>query len=303
MRIILTISSFFIFCGLFAQHTPLVGHYLNNQMPLNPGFTGYQGSPEVNLSFRKQWMKLEGSPNTQLLSYSTRFKDDKNAIGFIMSRDEIGISSSFGFNASYAHVFKLTKTLNWSLGAAAGIQSLRNNWSLINTTDPNDLAFMLPSSSLIAPYASFGTVLFNKKFFVSLSVLNLITSVQKGASLETGSDFANHTYYMGGGFKHTINADLDLNYGLLVKYHQVAPIQADVTISAEYKQMFKGGVSYRSGDALILLVGYNVNQQFSIGYQYDLTLSALAPYNSGSHEINLRYLFKFYHYTANPQFF
>src|SRR5690606_21234209 len=104
MRIILTISSFFIFCGLFAQHTPLVGHYLNNQMPLNPGFTGYQGSPEVNLSFRKQWMKLEGSPNTQLLSYSTRFKDDKNAIGFIMSRDEIGISSSFGFNASYAHV-------------------------------------------------------------------------------------------------------------------------------------------------------------------------------------------------------
>ena len=303
MKKLITILTLFTCVAGMAQHNPIVGHYLVNPLPLNPGFTGYQGSPEANLSFRKQWVNLDGSPNTQLLSYSTRFKDDKNALGVMMFRDEIGITQSFGFTLNYAHVFKLTKNLNWSLGAAGGVRSLTNNWSAVSTTTPGDQAFMIPNTSMVAPYASFGTVLYSKSFFVSISALNLITSVQRGSKLVTGSEFLNHTYYIGSGYNHKLNPDLTLRYGILAKYRDNAPLQGDITVSGEYKQMFKAGVSYRSGDALVFLAGYNVNKQFSIGYQYDLTISSLGPYNSGSHEINLRYLFKYYHYSVNPQFF
>jgi hypothetical protein len=45
------------------------------------------------------------------------------------------------------------------------------------------------------------------------------------------------------------------------------------------------GVSYRTNDALAIILEYRSNSYFRIGYSYDITLSKLRNYSSGSHEI------------------
>jgi hypothetical protein len=52
------------------------------------------------------------------------------------------------------------------------------------------------------------------------------------------------------------------------------------------------------------LLGFQVNEAWLIGYSYDLETTRLARYNSGSHEIFLRYeLFKKNNKVKSPRFF
>jgi len=58
-----------------------------------------------------------------------------------------------------------------------------------------------------------------------------------------------------------------------------------------YNKRFWGGVSYSVGGALTALVGIEMLNGIKIGYSYDFELSPLLKYNSGSHEITVRYCF------------
>ena len=51
------------------------------------------------------------------------------------------------------------------------------------------------------------------------------------------------------------------------------------------------GVSYRTGDAVIAILEYQVIPQLRIGYAYDATTSDLNNYSSGTHEIMLGFDF------------
>ena len=58
-----------------------------------------------------------------------------------------------------------------------------------------------------------------------------------------------------------------------------------------YKAAYKAGLGYRQKEAVMLLLGYNLNHQVAVGYSYDLTVGELKDYSSGSHEIQLQYKF------------
>ncbi|WP_144891139.1 type IX secretion system membrane protein PorP/SprF, partial [Flavobacterium tiangeerense] len=56
--------------------------------------------------------------------------------------------------------------------------------------------------------------------------------------------------------------------------------------------------------ALSAMVGFQVSDSWFIGYAYDMETTRLANYNSGSHEIFLRYeIFKTYNKITSPRFF
>ncbi len=58
-----------------------------------------------------------------------------------------------------------------------------------------------------------------------------------------------------------------------------------------YNKRFWGGVSYTVGGALTALFGIEMMNGLMIGYSYDFELSPLMKYNSGSHEVTVRYCF------------
>jgi hypothetical protein len=51
------------------------------------------------------------------------------------------------------------------------------------------------------------------------------------------------------------------------------------------------GAAYRWDAAGSFLAGFQVSDSWYIGYAYDMEITKLANYNSGSHELFLRYEF------------
>ncbi|MEZ4854511.1 type IX secretion system membrane protein PorP/SprF, partial [Flavobacterium sp.] len=77
----------------------------------------------------------------------------------------------------------------------------------------------------------------------------------------------------------------------LGKVVQGAPLQLDVTANFMFNNKFVLGAAWRWDAALSGLAGFQVSDRWFIGYAYDAETTKLANYNSGSHEIFLRYEF------------
>jgi len=80
---------------------------------------------------------------------------------------------------------------------------------------------------------------------------------------------------------------------MLTKMVKGAPLQVDVSGNFMFEEKLVVGLAYRWSAAVSAMVGFQVSQAFYLGYGYDLETTNLDNYNSGSHEIFLRYeLFK-----------
>jgi len=274
------IKHIIILCVLVApmvskgQHQPLYGHYLVDPIIVNPAFTGYDQAPVASLSYRNQWLGLEGSPTSQMFSWHLTMRDDKNALGLTVVRDVIGISSAVSIRANYSHKYKLNPKWTMSLGANAGGSFIRNDWNTVQTYD-----------------------------FISLAIPSFLSHTSIGNKEKITHSFKNYNYWFGGGYVLHPNKLLDIGISGLLKCLVGVPIQGDLTVYAKYNEQIKGGLSWRSGDAISALLAYNVNPQLSIGYQYDYTLSKINTVSNGSHELNIRYLFRYVTNTVKPRFF
>jgi hypothetical protein len=71
-----------------------------------------------------------------------------------------------------------------------------------------------------------------------------------------------------------------------------------------FNDKFVVGVAYRWSAALSAMVGFQVSDGLYIGYGYDRETTNLENYNSGSHELFLRYeIFKNNNKITTPRFF
>lgn len=52
---------------------------------------------------------------------------------------------------------------------------------------------------------------------------------------------------------------------------------------------WEAGLAYRHQDAIILKAGINLSASIRLNYAYDLGISKIANYNSGTHEISLQF--------------
>jgi type IX secretion system PorP/SprF family membrane protein len=85
--------------------------------------------------------------------------------------------------------------------------------------------------------------------------------------------------------------DVVLKPSVLLKYVAGAPLQADINMNVLLSDILWVGASYRTGDALVGLLEFQVNKRLRFGYSYDYTLSDIRDYSSGSHEIMVGYDF------------
>ena len=96
------------------------------------------------------------------------------------------------------------------------------------------------------------------------------------------------------GMLFNLSDNLEFKPTTLIKMTPAAPIQADFTASFIIAKKLLLGAMIRTGDSFGALVGFNITEQFHIGYSYDWSYGLkTAKYNQGSHEILLRYDFIF----------
>ncbi|RME09421.1 MAG: type IX secretion system membrane protein PorP/SprF, partial [Bacteroidetes bacterium] len=90
------------------------------------------------------------------------------------------------------------------------------------------------------------------------------------------------------------NDQLELMPNIMIKWVDQAPLDADINFNVRYLDRIMGGLNYRvggnkNGDSLGLLFYFQANQKIGAGLAYELTISDIKKYESGTLELVIRY--------------
>lgn len=64
---------------------------------------------------------------------------------------------------------------------------------------------------------------------------------------------------------------------------------ADLSCLLKYNKEYWGGLSWRPGEAIVAMVGVMFDFGLVVGYAYDVPISQLIKFTSGSHELFIAY--------------
>ena len=160
-----------------------------------------------------------------------------------------------------------------------------------------------------SPNIGAGLYLHSENTYLGLSVPNILETEHFDKS-DAGVTNVNYkakermNFYAIAGHVFDLSENVKFKPAVLAKIVTGAPLQVDATANFMINEKFVIGAAYRWSAALSALVGFQANDSWFIGYGYDFETTKLSGYNSGSHEIFLRYeLFKKYDKIVSPRFF
>jgi type IX secretion system PorP/SprF family membrane protein len=277
-----------------AQQDPQFSLNMFNIYSVNPAFSGSYDQFNALAIHRSQWVGYGGgAPTTQHVSVEAPVYFLHGGAGVSLVNDKLGNEYSRGVSLSYAYQTKLTKKSELGVGFNVGFMDVgfEGDW----VTPGNDQGLDDPSipaigSNDVVPDLGLGVYYRMKELYIGYSVthLNQATAVYDNADRDF--EFKRH-HYLTLGWLHELTSDLVLRPSMHIKSDQVST-QIDFNVNVNYGDNLWGGMTYRLDDAVVVIAGYNINENLKFGYAYDITTSDLKSESSGSHEILLRYSFK-----------
>ncbi len=293
--------------GAQAQQLARYSQYMFNQLVLNPGYTGSSEGLSITAIGRMQWVNIKGAPNTVSLSAHSPLGADKKAgIGGFLEYDEIGVHRKSSIFASYAYKFILGES-RFSIGLNGGLSMLQSNYTQATGNELIDIgidpAFAQDITRLMP---NFGVGMYwyrPNRFYVGLSAPQLLENrLDENGDANLEKVAHQYRHYIATAGLIVGRSNFRVRPSILVKaVPTYAPIQTDVSLmflikdaiwfGGSYRTAFGGGKSFES-ESLDFIAAFQLKNGLKIGYAYDLTLSQLSNYTTGSHEIMLGYDFK-----------
>lgn len=272
----------------FGQQQVMFSQYMNNTLAINPAYAGAQESLSMTALMREQWTGIEGAPSTQTLSAHLPIEQKNIGVGMLVYHDEIGVTKQTGIFGSYAYKLKIDQgTL--SLGLQGGFTHYTAKYSLLSDADPT---FQNGDVSEFHPNFGIGAFYQKEKLYVGVSVPQLIQSKIDKDFSGSKARLKQH-FFMHAGYVIGLSHNVKLKPSLLLKFVKGAPLEVDLNANIYFYDVVGLGASWRSGDAIVLLMQLQLTRKLQFGYSYDYGLTALRQVNSGSHEIFINYRLKF----------
>jgi type IX secretion system PorP/SprF family membrane protein len=297
-----------------AQQVPMYSQYVMNGFLINPSLAGVDGYTTINLTVREQWVGFTGAPQTYAASFQTRIlknsyitrstsvkkkmikptKGGNVGLGGYVFNDRNGIMSRTGILAAYAYHIPMGNTGGYpnylSLGLAGTIYqyAIDLNGRLLNNTDDEFLNNY--DRVVIIPDFNFGATYTTSKYYVGFSM----SSLSRGSLLFANKGDNNRSelghYFLTGGYKLLFPGipDWEFEPSILFKSSDMLfkSFQMDLTARAYYKKDYWAGLSWRTNDAIMLLIGVKYDK-FTFAYAFDFALTDIRKQSFGSHELTL----------------
>lgn len=291
-----------ITCG-FAQQDSQYTQYMYNTQTINPAYAGNRGVASFTGIYRTQWVGLDGAPKTINFSFNTPLADNRFGLGLSVYNDEIGPTVENNIAADFSYGIPLTRDVKLSFGLKAGVNLFSADYNKLNIFDPTDANFDNNIDNRLSPTIGFGVYLNNDDGYLGLSVPNFLETTHEGGSVTSTAKEKMHLYFIGG-YVLDLSNSIKFKPAFLAKATQGAPMAVDVSANFMFVDRFTLGAAYRLDAAVSGLAGFQVSDNIMIGYAYDYDTSDLGNYNSGSHEIFLRFeLTKKIESLISPRFF
>lgn len=298
-----------LFSVAYAQQDPQFTQFMHVKQAYNGAYAGTSDAICFGGMFRQQWVSFPGAPRTGLFTFDMPVQALHGGVGLFIANDQLGNDNTTMARASYSyHIYGLggNGTGKLGIGLDAGILQKRisGNWTPPQTLNdpsiPNNTTTGAPNLNKLSP--DFGFSLYYtipNKMYVGLSTTHIAGQDLKGATGTKDSttgyklsfDIARHYYAIAGYTFSFSNGVHKVTPNIKVKSDGAATI-LDVNATYMWNNMVWVGVTYRVQDAIAPMVGYLAPFGLKVGYSYDLTMSKINGYSSGTHEIMLGYCMK-----------
>jgi type IX secretion system PorP/SprF family membrane protein len=294
---VLVLTSMFNYAQQDAQFT----QYMYNTININPAYAGSRGALSIFALHRTQWVGLDGAPVTNTFSMNTPLNESNLGLGISIVNDKIGPTQENTISADISYSIPTSESFKLSFGMKATANLFSLDVNKLNPVD-NDPS-LHDFNNKFTPNIGAGIYLHSDKAYVGFSIPNFIETNRYNDN-EVAIFKEKINYYLIGGYVFTISNDIQFKPAGLLKIVQGAPIQADISGNFMFMEKLTVGVAYRWNAAISGMVGFQISEGLHIGYGYDLETTHLDKYNSGSHEVFLRYdLFKNNTRMTTPRFF
>lgn len=288
----------------FAQQDAQFTQYMHNTISINPAYAGSRGALSIFGLYRTQWVGLDGAPETSNFSANTPLNNSNLGFGFSLVNDKIGPTNENTFSADLSYTVPTSETFKLSFGIKATANLFNLDINKLNPEHQGDPQFQ-DLNSKFSPNIGAGVYWHSNKAYIGLSVPNFIETNRYNAN-DVAIFKEKINYYLIAGYVFDLDQYQYIKFkpAVLTKMVEGSPLQVDLSANFMFNDKFVIGAAYRWSAALSAMAGFQVTDGMYIGYAYDHETTRLKNYNSGSHEIFLRYeLFKNYSRITSPRFF
>ena len=273
--------------GIEAQNDPNMTQWMFVRSKLNPAATALNKGVDFSVWAREQWWGLSGRPSTQVLTGGIFIPKAKSALGVSAMLDRLGMQQNILGRINYSGHITVSESIFIALGISAGIVNTGTRTADLFWQNPSEpLLDQIPDNKFL-PEAGIGIEVFHKNWYVGMSGQHLI--------------YGQISPYPA--FARTLNLYFSYTFDIKNSLVKIVPSilgrSPFFTASADgnllfyfLKDRFWLGGGYRYNDAAYGLAGVQIIQGLFLGYSYDYTLSKLRPFNTGSHELMLRFMWK-----------
>lgn len=283
------------FYTVSSQQDPVTSHYMFNTLTYNPGVAGTSGMICATAINRQQWVGFKGAPSTTVFNISAPVAPFriKSGVGLLVESDNIGFDKDINLSGIYSYLMDVGQGV-LGIGVNLGMlnKTLNPTWNI-----PSGDAHTPPSGDPLIPeskesYVAFdaGAGLYYKadKYYISASVTH---ANQPRIKFSKGTPYISRHYYLTAGYVLQLpSPSLELLPSVFA-FSDGKAVQFSVTSLLRYNKKTWGGVSYRAGDALIGMIGFELFNGIRVGYAYDFTMSDIRKNSNGSHEFMVNYCF------------
>ncbi len=282
------------------QQNQLYTQFAFNKLAINPAYAGNDEHFTLTGIYRDQWSGFPGAPTTQNLTLNSPRLFGSAGLGLNLERVSIGITRMVNLSGQYAYKIDM-EGATLSLGLSTTLRNMVRDF-----TDPRLVALedISLDGAIIADRLS--TYLFNvgagiyvnnERFFAGIATPGLIRSDLILSSDEEGKKgpYVRQLFFMGGGLL-PLSDLLGLKTQFLVRWAEKTPIHFDMNAGFLIHERYNVAMNYRSGgsnqfigESLGFIFGFDVSNQFMLGFSYDLNLSGIRSFDNGSFELLASY--------------
>ncbi len=291
MKKILAIAILFGFItSISAQQIVPYSQYMDNKYALNPAVAGSLPYNPIAMSYKALWTGIDDAPTFQMIN-SHMSISNRLGIGGKIFNITYGLYSKMGMEATYAYHIPIGASGDkLSIGLSGLLYQYHLDKTKLNLEDPDDEAILFGSEKLIVPDANFGVYYYGKNYYGGLAIQQLFGRKVNLMNKEHIELKQVRHYFLHGGYIYDINANFSIEPSILLRGIEAGIYQVDVNVKGTYKQLVWLGVSYRTQDAVAIMMGFR-KDRILFGYAYDIALSEIRKYSVGTHE--LLFMFKF----------
>ncbi len=299
-----------------AQQMPLFTQYREMQGVINPAAINYgyftdhhKGS--IGVSFRRQWLEMEGPPTTQILR-GEYFAADHTGVtmltGGYLINDQTGPTGFTGLYGRIAGV--ITSDAEYgglSFGLAAGGVQYRIKTTELKLHDPGDIRATQDRTQFY-PDLSLGAFWYQRLdgladddyVYAGASipqVMGLDLSVPTGISQKEVRLQRVRHYYAQAGWYHFLGEGTFIEPSVWLRYVPNAPLSVDLNVRYQAGGNFWVGAggsiqgNFHAETGFIFGKNMGADSNVKVGYGFDYSTKTYGPFVGTTHEINLSFAF------------